>query len=282
MNFVVGLPRSGTSFTTHLLNAAGKIVCLHEHLLPLTGFQILTAARQYYEGKLTADELRPLLRCYDQRPQIGIDCNFILAYVMPVLLQEYPHARIVHLIRDPRNNVRSCYNELDCYGELFANPQARQSLIRWCVGQNKPWLFPIIQDIHYSMPDMPHADWGKLSRLEKNCVLWTESHRLILGAAQNRAHYLAVRVEDLWKEEETALKLFNFLSAPAPDRERLRRVLSAPVNSKQDPMWSEFRRIKKEAGIELLPEYSEWNAEQQSVLTSYCGELATQFGYALS
>ena len=268
MKFVIGVPRSGTSFFSHLLNSVGP-VNVHEHLLSLTGFQILKAARDYSEGKRSANQIRHLVRCYDFRPEVPIDCNYAITHIL-------------HLIRDPRDNVRSCVNQLDFYGNLFDIPKGESALIKWFVDQNRPWLFQAVKEIHESCPvfDVPH--WAQMTQLEKNCVYWAESHRVILKNLAARKNYVQVRLEDFKDNEGLVKDIFNFLELPAPKPEKIQRLLGSIVNSSGDPMWSEFNRIKKELGIPLLPKFSEWSNEDRQTLLKICGPIAKTLGYDLA
>src|SRR5947209_8129024 len=99
MNFVIGHPRGGTHFVHHLLNTNGRVVAIHEHLHSLTGFDVLGLARAYYERTADAAAVREMVRMYRLRPQVPIDCNFLLAWILPAVLEEHRDAKILHLVR---------------------------------------------------------------------------------------------------------------------------------------------------------------------------------------
>ena len=56
MDFVVGQPRSGTTFLVHLLNWTGEVVCVHQNLLTLSCYQSQRVGSAFYEGRCSADE----------------------------------------------------------------------------------------------------------------------------------------------------------------------------------------------------------------------------------
>lgn len=283
MKFVVGHPRGGTHFVSHLLSMTGTVTAIHEHLHSLSGFDILRVARRYYEGASDAAEVRELVRMYGQRPQIPIDCNFLLAWILPALLDEHPDAKVLHLVRDPRPNIRSCFNYLDCYGDFFEDLATRARFIRWTVNSNKPWLYLVMREISRFMPRVRGvADWDALSRFDKNCQFWTEAHRLVLSHAAHRpGKYLRVRLEDLGSSTETMLGVLDFLEQRAPPIERLQRLTQAPINSHNDALWTAITKIKHEARSELLPEVASWTDDMRQTSQRICGEVARQLGYTM-
>ena len=280
MKFVLGMPRSGTTFISHLLNLVGP-VSIHEHLLSLTGFQILASAKEFSEGRKTAEQIRHLLRCYDLRPEVTIDSNYILVHVLPALLREYPDGSFIHLTRDPRDNIRSCVNQLDLYGDFFEKQKAQEGLIRWFVKQNRPWLYPIVKAIHESSPKINLKDWEQLGQLEKNCIYWTESHKKIIATLSGGKNYLQVRIEDLKKDRKAVLNIFDFFELPRAKEEKLNMLLNQTVNASSEPMWAEFTRIKKENGIPILSPFNERSTADQNILIKHCGETARNLGYYL-
>jgi hypothetical protein len=283
MNFVIGHPRGGTHFVHHLLNTNGSVVAIHEHLHSLTGFDVLALARAYYERTADAAAVREMVRMYRLRPQVPIDCNFLLAWILPVLLEEHRDAKILHLVRDPRPNIRSCFNYLDCYGDFFGKLETRARFIRWTVTSNKAWLYLVMREISRFMPAIRGVDdWASLDRFEKNCHFWAETHRLVLEHAGSRAgKYMCVRLEDLGSSPDAMRAVFDFLDQPPPPLDRLQRLTSSRINSHNDALWSAITKIKQEAGSELLPDMNLWTEEMRQISTRICGDVARRLGYAL-
>jgi hypothetical protein len=283
MNFVIGHPRGGTHFVSHLLGMAGPVVAIHEHLHSLTGFDILALARAYYERAAGATAVREMVRMYRLRPQVPIDCNFLLAWILPAILEEHPDAKILHLVRDPRHSIRSCFNYLDCYGDFFEQLETRARFIRWTVTSNKAWLYLVMREISRFMPDIRGVDdWATLDRFEKNCHFWTETHRLVLAhAAPRSGKYLCVRLEDLGSSTDAMLAVLDFLEQRPPPLDRLRRLTSSPINSHNDALWTAITRIKHETASELLPEVQLWTEAMRQVSARISGDVARQLGYPM-
>ena len=282
MNFVVGLQRSGTSFTAHLLNASGKIDCLHENLIALTCYQLFKAAQAYHEKRLDASSMKDLIRRYRQRPTIGIDSNFILTFMLPVLIEEYPQAKFLHLTRNPQDTMRSYFNEFDLYGNIFSQKQFQLEFMNWCVAQNRPWQYVFVKESHEFSPRLEIQGWDGLSRFEKICHYWVEGQRLILEHVSRRPGYLRLPLERLVADPSVAAQAMKFFDLPVPDTEKLKRVLDSRVNSSASgPLWAEIRRIKSSLGMETLGKPHEWPSHYREAFLRICGDMASRLGYEL-
>jgi hypothetical protein len=284
VNFVIGQPRSGTGFIAHLLNSAGSVVCLHQNLLTLTCHQIVPAAFAYYEKRYPVEEIERLIKFYDMREEIQIDSSWHSTWMLRPLQKAFPQAKFVHLVRDPRSNIRAMYNEHDFYGTLFTVPEAREAFMRWCVRQNRSWLYVLMHNMLSNLPRIDRADWDELSPFERNCAFWAEGHRLALDALSERNGYLLVRLEDLGRDAgATATRILEFLDLPVPPSEKLSRVLGTKVNSKEDSMWTEIHRIKATTNGTLLPDsYADWPRDYKETLKRLCGDTAARLGYSLN
>lgn len=282
MDFVVGHPRGGTHFVSHLLSTSGTIA-LHEHLHSLTGFDILASARSYYERQTGESALREMVKMYRLRPLAPIDCNFLLSWILPILLEEYPEAKVLHVVRDPRLNVPSCYNYLDCYGDFWENLETRSEFVKWTVASNKAWLYLVMREIGRFMPVIRGIEgWETLDRFEKNCHFWAEANRLVLEHAASRSgKYMLVRLEALASSTDSMLAVFDFLCVRPPPLDRLRSLMTSRINTHNDALWSAVARIKRDAGSELLPEPPLWPEGRRSRLTQICADVARQLGYTV-
>lgn len=277
MDFVVGHPRSGTNFFAHLLNSAGEVVCRHEHLARLTNFVLVTLATAYYEGRCDADCIKSLIRAYKLgllihadsniqnyglEPRIRVDSNWKLSWILPPLLEEYPYARFVHLVRDPRENVLACCN-LDYYGDALIHSDFMKDK-------------PILAEWYKAMPRINRPDWDRLSQFERNCAFWTETHRLILDALSARDEYLLVRMEDLQRDDMCVARVFEFLELPMPSQDGLARARTKRSNTKNREKEA-VQRLK----ADLLPRYAEWPARERQILQRLCGEMAHKLQYEI-
>lgn len=257
MNFVVGHPRSGTTLVAQILNAGGAAHARHEYLAQLSSMCV-TLPTDYYAGRIGDEAIERLLDHYEHTPTpwVTVDSNWKLTWILPALLKRYPEARVVHLIRDPAENVRSCFN-LGFYGSLQERAEFRQ---------RRFWL--------NAMPRIRRPDWDGLSQFERNCAFWAETHRLI-AAALPAGRCRRIRLEDL-HDDGVLRGLFDFFELPCPGRVHRQRSARRPVNTK-----GPIKRQLARAGCEVLGDPAGWPASHREPLRSICAAAALELGYRI-
>jgi hypothetical protein len=255
MDFVVGHPRSGTQLMSELLGASGP-VSEHE-LLPALTYEAVAVPTAFYEGRCHPTALARVLDAYRARPDraVRIDCNWKLTWMLPPLLAAFPEARVLHLVRHPRDNVASTH-ALDYYGTLVDHPALQND---W---RRNYWL--------RNMPRVRRADWDALSAFERNCAFWTESHRLILDGAGARAGYLRVRLEDL-RDDAVVASVFEFLNVKMPPIDRIIAIRATRFNEKKGEK-GEVASRRPDAGLTV---------ERRAAVARLCGEMAARLGYVV-
>jgi hypothetical protein len=260
MHFIVGHPRSGTHLLADLLNAAGPKVAMHEAFVELSPEESFIAlATDYYEGRAGADVVKESIRSYPLPAAIRIDANWKNTWVLPVLLEMYPEARVLHLTRDPRRNVLACHN-MGYYSAIGFNP-----------------AFPIYSNWLQAMPVVARADWQWLSVFERNCAFWVESHRLALEARTSLgARYARIKMEEL-RDPETIARLFAFFRMAVPPAEAIERVLAKAAN----PQARIKAYVESEFANMQLPAFEDCPLPLQEVLARICAPMALELGYRL-
>nr|WP_291715742.1 sulfotransferase [Bradyrhizobium sp.] len=129
--FVVGMPRSGTSLIEQILASHPRIFGAGE----LNNFAVATEALAQKRagvfpevlGKLSNDDLRELGKTYvesvrklsasHERIIDKMPSNFLFVGLIRLAL---PHARIIHVKRDPVDTCLSCFSLLFSEGQPFA------------------------------------------------------------------------------------------------------------------------------------------------------------------
>lgn len=260
MHFIVGHPRSGTHLLSDLLNAAGPKIALHEAFVEHSPDESFIAlATDYYEGRAGADRVRQALRSYPLPAAVRIDANWKNTWILPVLLDVYPDARVLHLMRDPRRNVIACQN-MGYYGRLEL-PAGFASLERWL----------------RAMPQVRRPDWNSLGMFGRNCAFWVETHRLILAARPALGgRYATVRLEDIDNPAIVA-GIFEFFGLAQPPRQAIERVLASPSNTQARVK----ELVQTHQGDVLLPEFEQCPHDLQQELRRICGPMAGELGYRL-
>lgn len=152
--FVTGMGRSGTRLLAELLDEPGSTAVYHEPVAE--DFDALararhsrSAAREYVES---FRKKRIYCRLKGRDPATYGEVNSNLRYHLPVLAAAFPGCRLLHLVRDGRDVVRS----------LMARRHYTD------------------EGEHYHRLEPPEDDpisarWPRLDRFEKICWLWADA-----------------------------------------------------------------------------------------------------------
>lgn len=209
-------------FVSRLLEAGADGVSGHEVLYRLHA-DLVWIATEYDAGRIDARAVKRLLSAYSNAPAgLRVDCNWKLTWILPVLLDVFPDARIVHLVRNPHENIRSCVM-LDYYGETTIDDEEYCEAVSG--RERNYWL--------RWLPKLRRADWDRLSSFDKNCLFWRETHeRLLATRVRLGPRYHRARLEDLVAGGDELARLFRFLDVPVPRLEALQPALAERVNVK--------------------------------------------------
>jgi hypothetical protein len=250
--FVLSTGRTGTETMAALLSLANNVVSLHEPTPKLYGIsriayehfsdpfaqKMLAEVFNILRGELLSMSLDSGLGYVETSPQV--------TFLAPVIFAAYPNARFIHLVRDPREVVRS--------------------------GMRRKWFDGHFSDEYRITPVLksPAATkWGSYNPFQKILWLWSETNQwisqfLITLPPQNKAVF---RSEDVFSgDPEIIHKLFDFINSPVPSKEKITRLLRKKMNAQTSG---------------TFPTSSNWTAEMQQDLKDIAGEAASEFGYSL-
>jgi hypothetical protein len=202
--FVVGTGRCGTASVAALLSALPGANVVHE-----ASPRLLREVQASLRGARPRHELVDLLRRTRDPAVIGGsrlsgEANQRLSFLLPALLEAFPSARIVWLLRDGRDAVASMQHR------LWYHPREVALRSRGA----RPWATYRIQGDETG--DLSSATWARLDRFARCCSHWSYANRLIAReTARLSAPVLPVRIECL-RESLPALWSFLDLRAPLP------------------------------------------------------------------
>lgn len=251
--FVLSTGRTGTKTVAALLNLSKGAFVYHEptpKLYPLArkaydhanhplALEILEAA------VLTA---RQDLWSYAAAAHLGyVETSPQVTFLAPVLLKLMPHARFIHLLRDPRSVVRSAMRR------------------QWYAGhRNDP--FRIVPRLETEWA----ALWQQLTPLQKNAWMWQETNAWIthfMSTSLPKAQQLQVHSEDIFRgRPEVLQQLFEFACLPMAPEHRISRILDKKLNAQRT---GEF------------PHPDDWTEEMLRDLNEIAGVSARVLGYPL-
>ncbi len=251
--FILSTGRVGTETLSELFGLSKNVLSYHEPAPTLYGLSKLAyeysddlaAKKVLTEAFYTArkDLLKYSLDCgkgyVETSPQV--------TFLAPMILNLYPYARFIHIIRDPRHVLRS--------------------------GMRRKWFDGNSADKTRITP-LTNSDasqkWDQYTAFQKNIWLWTETNRWIkqFCSTTPSENVLSLRSEDIFEDKPNVVeKIFDFIGAPLPPSKKIDRLLGKKLNAQRT---GDF------------PAASIWTESMNNDLTAIAGDTAQSFGYRLS
>ncbi len=249
--FALSTGRVGTQTLAALLALARQTHAYHEPLPLLYGLgqavyrcascaavdEILMHSLSLARGHLIETARQCGARYVETSPQVTFVAHGFRALE--------PDTKFIHLVRDPRDVVRSAMRR------------------KWYEGNiaDATRISPVSGDAR--------ARWARYSPFEKNLWLWQETNVWIAKLCANlpASACILIRAEDLFAEERATLeKLYAFVDSEVPSNRRLRRVLRMKLN----------RQLTG-----AFPEAEAWDPDTYERLREVCGAAAETYGYRL-
>ncbi len=199
----------------------------------------------FYAWKMA---ILPGLRQAQEKKSIYIDANNHL-YVFAIMNKDlYPSLKIIHIVRDPRDYIRSHIN--------WSRSRLKSFIANY--------LTPFWQPSGFLMGDMSLSNWRDLSRLEKYAWIWVFKNRYIQQLETVNTPYLRVRFEDLFHSNDPGSVLNTMLS-----------FIDVKIEGDLNLYFNKTINASK-VNIQSWPT---WNAEICKKINIICGELMELYGY---
>jgi tetratricopeptide (TPR) repeat protein len=130
--FLIGFPRSGTTLVEQVLSSHASITCLGETDYLFEAMSAVLKDGDLFQrvATLTADEIDTVRTAYQRlvlkdhptaHGQLIVDKHPLHITLLPLINKIFPDAKIIHVRRDPRDVVLSCYQQ--CFGINVATMQ---------------------------------------------------------------------------------------------------------------------------------------------------------------
>lgn len=178
-----------------------------------------------------------------------IDSNNHLYGLAPFLPQLYPNLHVIHIVRDPRDYVRSHLN--------WARHRPKSFVANY--------LTPFWQPSAFLLGEMNLAEWIRATQIERFAWIWNFKNRFIEQLEETKTPYLRVHFED-------------FFNGPHPS-EHLNSMLSFIGLPKVSNVDEQFQRSVNPARKRSLPTWKKWTSEQCQNLQALCGKTMGRYGY---
>ncbi len=236
--FVLSTGRVGTTTLASLFELATNVFAYHEPSPELVGLSTLayeyaneTAAREILRESFVT--MRKSLFNYSLSCNKGyVETGPYPTFLAPIILEAVPNARFIHLIRDPKDVIKS--------------------------GMKRKWYAGHAEDRTRIIP-LADTDasrqWPTCTPIQKIAWLWTETNKWIQEFCDllpsDRA--LLIYAEDVFAHDtETIEKLFGFISAPLPSNRKIARVLGQKLNAQKTGSFPASDSWKSELAPEFM------------------------------
>ncbi len=244
--FITGMGRSGTKFLASLLSPIEGVQAEHEFI----GNREFWLLSWYLPHDVYAEiYLQKIKKEVEKKTnqKLFIDVNSMLQNCVPTLNKVFTPTKIFHLVRDPRDVVRSLYTRRN-EKNIHLVPKTREDMGKWMDG-----------DKFYQIC------WNWKSTTEK---LLSEKTELI-------------RFEDIISD----YKIFNNKILEPLQLEMTEsqwsNVASKKVNETKSKFYRKVYSILKGRDFieEELPRFDEWSEKQKKILYDICGDVMKKCRY---
>lgn len=245
--FVLSTGRCGTAMITHILAKSPKLRVEHN---PKPELEYVSSIAQRDCSTLEAKKLAILAARFDLffldtflRGKIYVETNNRISLFAPALSEIFPHAKFIHLVRDPAGFVRS---------------GMRRGYYKGGVIQ------------HQRLDGSSYGPWSGFSRVEKIAWEWNQINKDIeaFKAQVSSERILTINSEKFYVDPTVTHNLFEFINVDNPfdglkGERALMRLLSKRVN---------------EQTIGSFPDYPHWEEADKASLRRIAS-LSKTYGY---
>ncbi len=243
MFFILGTGRCGTTSLASSLSTINGICCLHEPE-PI----LIEESSQYLYSKMTSEEIVRILhqtRKTKVKGDMYGESNQCLSFIVEPLLEAFPDAKFVWILRNGIDFVNSAYNKKWYIDEEKIHLLKNDGLRRWASSRIQANKLGIMSNEH----------WGQMDQFEKCCWYW-------------------VYTNDLIEKKKELIKSKNFFFLKLEDINNkypeLVRFLGFTPNFVRPPF--RFNLTRKEG--ELL---MSWTDKQQESFIKICGAFMDKY-----
>jgi acetyltransferase-like isoleucine patch superfamily enzyme len=245
--FVVSTGRSGSMTVARVLSQHPDVTCLHEPHVQLIRLSTRWAEAATADRTALRAELDALYDLALSPTPVYGESDQNLSLLLDPLLDRYPEARVVWLVRDGRDVVASGVAR-GWYGPGVSENVRRAA-----------WDAHRLQGDR--LGDVPAAAWAAMTPFEKNCWYWAYVNRTVRErlAALPAERWTWVRLERLAERAEDVFRLIGVDPVPVEVGRHNRGRPSRPWTPEER---AAFRRL---CGDEMDRSYPGWRSGRPAV-----------------
>lgn len=257
--FILGSGRCGTFAFYQALQKIKNVEAYHEFFFEPT----LRAAALYYMKKKTKANIKKfveenhLFSINNSKKKFWIDSSNALPWITDVLVEMFPNAKFIHLIRNGKKVVSSFFNK---HGDIIYNDYHVKKLLSFLKNKTKM----ISSEKKYWRP-LPINNKLELDKFIKNgqfyriCKYWAEINNKINESLKKAKFKKTFKLEDI-ENRKKLLEFSNFIGLDREDYLNFKSSFSKPVNV-------------------TIPKNFYFTKQQQNIFEQTCSEQMIKFNY---
>lgn len=259
--FILGSGRCGTYQISKLFDTFSNVTSHHEFLFE----NILETSALYKMNRISNAEVKNLILKTHKNEvlltnkEIWIDSSNALPWIADIILEIFPDAKFVHLVRDGRKVVSSFYNKFE---SVMYDKNYVKKLKNWLDNPQNNIQPPPYKNYWRPLPGYGETFMKSLpkNRFEFLCWYWAEinSHIDSFKETLDSENFFYIKLEDMVSNRDSFDSFINFIG------------LESDI--------SLFKKIKKPINVAEPKNYL-LSPEQRITYDIICGDVAKKFGY---
>ncbi len=214
--FVVGSGRCGTRTIFKMLSGLAGVEVHHEFVCT----QVQKLGALYYMGRMTKDEVKKELRglhlagvAYSDAA-LWLDSSNKLSWIIEPLIELFPNARFLSLVRDGRKVTSSFFYKL---GAEMYDDRSTAILTKWLANPDGLPPPPPEKKYWWNIPQAGQPfvyEFPSFHQYQRVCYHWSEVNRVILQDLERfvpREQQLIIRLEDLVSKDPIVRRMLEFI-----------------------------------------------------------------------
>lgn len=241
--YVLSTGRAGSTFLSNCLDSTGQFDH-HLHQQEFSRKLNIDSNKAIGNEASTASIVKEYLGKFpDGIP--ASTCDPLQAMALFYYVDQHdPEAKVIHLVRDPREMVRS-----------FMNWKNRK-----LSGKVAHHLVPYWMPFPLQTGDLGLFEYATLPKYAHFAWIWNYKNRQF-GSLKDKKNYRLVRLEDLYASPEVMNDLFQFMG------------VKAEINPERHGKKANASEMKK------FPKWRDWTPAMAKNIDRFCGPLMAELGY---
>jgi len=264
--FIVSTGRTGTQKLAHVMSALCRGVDARHEPSP----DMFDLGTDYVRGRIALERALVhfrISRDYVCREIHRVGCDYYIesnnnvSLIIPVIRRFFGRCRIIHVVRDGRDFVRSAYSKVV---PSVSRPGAEVLLLSDADPRKR-----------LQAPDFEHDPyrdrWSQMSRFERLCWLWMKLDSMICQEIADDPLAMTVKFEDIFDEASDYKGLWSIL-----DFLGLASRMTVPAERVAQLMSEKTNRTARY----LISPWQQWPDEMMFQFSQIAGEHMAHHGYS--